>query len=127
MSTRKQPLTSREHLALGEELNHIYRRMIAISNVLGGSYGKVPFNRACSITRRLQDLRSWLDCKVSSEYPMSVHEIEGVPITKVYYGWREGPNPDYEPMLSATNHARHHLEVAAEHVFDKGNPWHPPS
>lgn len=120
--SRPRPLTPREHLALGAELSDIDHRLRAVWIALDRAYGLKGSRRAKSVHDRLCALRSWLDDQVCTELPRAVTEIEGVPVTQAYYGWREGPGGSPE-ITARINAARELLTEAAEHVFDGGNPW----
>ncbi len=116
-----RPMTPREHLAFGAELTEIEWRLTAAWFAVEQSYGRAAGHKVRTIVKRLELLRSEMDSRVCSEVPREVTAIDGVPVTRAYYGWREGPRGrrDLEPI----NNARDHLVTAAEQVFSVGNPW----
>src|SRR6187399_495586 len=122
MSMKKlRPMTPREHLAFGAVLTEIEWRLTAAWFAVEQSYGRAAGHKVRTIVKRLELLRSEMDGRVCSEVPREVNAIDGVPVTRAYYGWREGPRGrrDLEPI----NNARDHLVTAAEQVFSVGNPW----
>ncbi len=116
-----RPMTPREHLAFGAELTEIEWRLTAAWFAVEQSYGRAAGNKFRTIVKRLELLRSEMDGRVCSEVPREVNAIDGVPVTRAYYGWREGPRGRRD--LELINNARDHLVTAAEQVFSVGNPW----
>ena len=116
-----RPMTPHEHLAFGAELTEIEWRLTAAWFAVEQSYGRAAGNKFRTIVKRLELLRSEMDGRVCSEVPREVNAIDGVPVTRAYYGWREGPRGrrDLEPI----NNARDCLAATAEQVFSGGNPW----
>ncbi len=116
-----RPMTPREHLAFGAELTEIEWRLTAAWFAVEQSYGRAAGHKVRTIVKRLELLRSEMDSRVCSEVPREVAAIDGVPVTRAYYGWREGPRGRRD--LELINNARDHLVTAAEQVFSVGNPW----
>ena len=117
---RRKPFTPREHLVFGDELIEIENKLTAARSIIENAYGKRGGDHARRVVRHLSALRSWLDDQVCKELPPSMNDVEGVPITKVYYGWRDGPSlRSIAPVVNR----RERLAEAAKHVFDGGNPW----
>lgn len=83
----KRRFTKHEHLGAGLMLSTVDRDMHLLANAIGDAYGSVEFTKAMSVIRALSKLKSALDSRVCSEHPLDVADIDGVPITRVYYGW----------------------------------------
>ena len=100
---RRNPLTVREHIALGRKL---YEARIALTDALlttCDAYGVTsPITRAAEKALAIQDkLQSLLDDQVCGEHPLSVREVEGVPLTHIYYCGVNYPTRGYRTGATA--------------------------
>lgn len=83
-------LMFREHLVVGKMLSAMRLFLMELfCEHLQHAYGKT--HEVCKRIRRaikaVEGLKCALDTRVCSEYPLTVREIEGIPITHVYYSW----------------------------------------
>lgn len=117
---QRKHFTPHEHLLLGAELSELRMRLMALMMVVQDAYGKgaaAPFFR---VYQQVEKLKSGYEDRLCNEIPRSVQDIEGVPVTKVYYGWVRGPCP---PWTEYRNE-RDDFQARAVNVFDEfGNPW----
>jgi len=88
MASRREHFAFQEHMVVGEILRRIDDDIRLVARAVEDAYGSAIYARIRKAKKILDEVKSLLDSKVCGEYPMSTKNIEGVPLTHVYYGDR---------------------------------------